>query len=68
MLATYPAATEFRGGYLQTEYAQLAHVSDRTIRNWVRQGVGPAPIARDAGRLLFDRAEVAAFLIARGGQ
>jgi DNA-binding transcriptional MerR regulator len=50
-----------RAALQQGEAADLIGVTPRTLRNWRKSGFGPTPV-RDGCRLLYDRAEVSAFM------
>jgi len=49
-----------RPGLTAPEAASILGVTDRTLRNWRREGFGPAP-RRLGGSVLYDPAEVEAF-------
>jgi DNA-binding transcriptional MerR regulator len=49
------------------DVAELANIGPGTLRTYVRRGYGP-PVTNVAGHMLFQRADVDAWLASRPGQ
>lgn len=58
---TTSAPPYLRSALLQREAAEMLGVTPKTLRAWLHSGYGPQPV-RDGSRLLYDRAELSAFL------